>query len=133
MLCDFYSLFPSQLKKISGWPRGKSKQWYLVQTLPNDFEELPNTKRVFYQLKAIQHTALMYLEAKGIVKITAMPNKQVQLIGDAVPEKIRLMLEEDSLRNSDYFKLIVEQLSHQTLNGKSGLKMKTGLMEFLYD
>ncbi|RTL52414.1 MAG: hypothetical protein EKK46_11025 [Rhodocyclaceae bacterium] len=104
-----------------------------MQTLPNDFEELPNTKRVFYQLKAIQHTALMYLEAKGIVKITAMPNKQVQLIGDAVPEKIRLMLEEDSLRNSDYFKLIVEQLSHQTLNGKSGLKMKTGLMEFLYD
>ena len=50
MICDFYSLFPGQLKKISGWPKKKSDADKIVQGIPNEYEEILNPKRVFFQL-----------------------------------------------------------------------------------
>lgn len=133
MICDFYSLFPGQLKNIEGWPRANSAAWKSLKEMPNEYEEMLNVKRIFFQLKSVQLAAISHLHAKEILIISATSDKQIHLNKDAVPTKIKEMLETDDYIRSAWFKLITQELSKISLYGKRGLKSKTGLMEFVYD
>jgi len=133
MLGDFFSLFPGQLKCIQGWPRANSKAYKIVKSIPDEFEELLNTKRVFFQLKEIQVAAISNLCAKGIFQVTSKVPNTYLLLGDNVPDGIKEKVESDAFATSEPYRLIVQDLCKLDLLGKNGLKKKTGLLESMYD
>lgn len=133
LICDFYTLFPGQLKSIDGWPRKRSAAFKLVQAIPDEYEEMLNPKRVFFQLSNIQTAALSHLEAKGIIERDIRIPPRVKLNVQALPSKFVRRLELDPIVSEAWFKLVSEELSKLSIAGKNGLKSKTGLMEFVYD
>lgn len=133
MICDFYALFPGQLKNIKGWPRANSKSYKTVQQIPDEYEQIVNSRRIFYQLKDIQLAALSYLHAKEVITLLPGVDRKIQLNKDSVPQSIVTMIQNDEYCETDWFRLITNELPKIDLYGKSGLKGKTGLMEYVYD
>lgn len=133
MICDFYSLFPGHLKNISGWPRANSKSWKTIHGIPDEYEDVLNVRRIFFRLKDIQLAAISYLCAKEVISVSSSIDKQVGLNERAVPEHIWETLDHDEYYKSNWFSLLATDLAKMNLYGKSGLKSKSGLMEFLYD
>lgn len=133
MLCDFFSLFPGQMKYIQGWPRANSNAAKVIKSLPDEFEELLNAKRVFFQLKQVQQVAISYLCAKGLLRTESKSPMTYSLIDSEVPAGIRDVIKSDVFTKTEQYRLITQSLCKLELTGKSGLKSKTGLMEFLYD
>lgn len=133
LICDFYTLFPGQLKRIDGWPRKRSAAYKLVQAIPEEYEEMLNPKRVFFQLNNIQTAAMSHLEAKGIIEHDVSTAAPIKLKIEALPAEFMVKLESDPIRAEAWFSLISRDLSRLPVAGKNGLKSKTGLMEFVYD
>ena len=133
LICDFYTLFPGQLKRIEGWPRKRSAAYNLIHAIPEEYEEMLNPKRVFFQLNNIQTAAVSYLEAKGIIEHDVLAHAQVKLRTEALPSDFIARLESDPIRGETWFSLVSRELSKLPIAGKNGLKSKTGLMEFVYD
>lgn len=133
MICDFYSLFPGQLKNIIGWPRANSASWRTIQSIPDEYEEMLNQKRVFFKLNSIQNSAIAHLHSKEIISFSSPLDGNIALNRHTVPSGIRERLTIDPVNQSNWFALITKELTKIELYGKMGLKSKTGLMEFVYD
>ena len=133
LICDFYTLFPSQLKRIDGWPRKRSAAYKMIQAIPEEYEEMLNPKRVFFQLNNIQTAAMSYLKAKGIIEHDILTHAQIKLSTEALPPEFIEKLKADPTRVEAWFSLVSRELSKLPISGKNGLKSKTGLMEFVYD
>ena len=133
MICDFYSLFPGQLKYINGWPRLNSASWEKLHAMPDEYEEMLNPKRVFFQLNNVQTAAISHLHAKRLIELSSTSESLVTLLRDSMPLKLCETLENDVSCSTDWFSLITTDLCKIGIFGKNGLKRKTGLMEFLYD
>ena len=133
MLCDFFSLFPGQMKHIQAWPRANSKSARTIKSIPDEFEELLNTKRVFFQLKDVQKAAISNLFAKDLLRTDSNNPNAYSLNTENVPNEIKEAINRDWFITSDPYRLITNDLSKFELFGKNGLKSKSGLMEFLYD
>jgi hypothetical protein len=133
LICDFYTLFPGQLKRIEGWPRKRSAAYTLLREIPDEYEEMLNPKRVFFQLNNIQSAAISHLEAKGIIQNDILNDSLVTLNVLSLPADLIEKLELDPIFSEEWFSLISHGLSRLPIAGKNGLKSKTGLMEFVYD
>lgn len=133
MICDFYSLFPGQLKYIAGWPRRNSQAWKILQSIPNEYEEMLNPKRVFFQLNRVQAAAFSHLQAIGVIEFSKTGEQQVTLNHDAMPVGLLDSLRGDVFYSTGWFEIITADLCKIGVSGKNGLKSKTGLMEYLYD
>jgi hypothetical protein len=133
MICDFYSLFPGQLKYIHGWPRKNSGLWKNIQDIPDEYEKILNPQRVFFQLNGIQKASLSHLHSKNIIELSDLEGHMVSLNRNAVPLQLLEVIKSDAVSSSAWFLGIVESLCRIELSGKNGLKSKTGLMESVYD
>jgi hypothetical protein len=133
MICDFYALFPGQLKFIYNWPRRNSNAWNLLKAIPDEYEEMLNPKRVFFQLNKVQNAAISHLHSKGILTYSNETEKDICLNKASIPSDIVNLLNSDETRKEDWFNIISSDLCKIELNGTNGLKSKTGLMEFVYD
>lgn len=91
-----------------------------------------NARRTFYEMKEIRHNTLLNLISRGIVIEDLISNLYI-LQKDKLPSDLVHLLENDSFRHSDIYHLITKKIFKISLNGKTGLKAKTGLMEYRYD
>ncbi|MCS2609173.1 ABC-three component system middle component 5 [Halomonas dongshanensis] len=132
-LLDFYYLFPAQLKEISPWPSQISKYKRLLKNIPQQYEDINNSPRVFYDLEKFQKTAVLELIAKGIVSKESFEADKLCLVDDALPPSFIAYMKSDEFFNKDEFKIITEALPMVGLNGPQGLKKRSGLMEYIYD
>ena len=132
-LCDLYYLVPSELKLIKKWPRKGSKYYKAIIEINEQYEKIVNNKRIFFELQGIQNNTLVFLLAKGILCNTSYTKKIVKLNIDNVPRSIKKSMQEDEFRDSMIFDLITKELPKQRMNGVSGMKYKTDLMEYRYD
>lgn len=132
-LLDFYYLFPAQLKKISPWPNQISKYKKLLRNIPEQYEDISNSSRVFYDLEKFQKTAVLELIAKGIISKESFEEGKVCLVDGALPNSFVEYIENNEFFYKDEFKIIIEALPTVDLNGPQGLKKRSGLMEYIYD
>ncbi|MGP5211735.1 ABC-three component system middle component 5 [Psychrobacter alimentarius] len=127
-MIDFYLVFPNFAQEIS-FPRGNSKLKNRLKKSRKPFEEMPNKKILFYELKNYQSIALSILRAKSLISIdNNIINKTSNF--STLPKKI--FENSNILNNPDYNELIKCLLTIETL-GENGLKKRTGLMEYRYD
>ena len=130
-IMDFYYLFPSQLKKINKWPRRGSRLSLFVNDIPDQYENILNNKRIFFELKDIQDNTIKHLLSKDLIIVDS---KEMLIINEKnVPEVFFNIIGDDSFIKSRVFEVITKELIKIKFNGENGLKDKSGLLEFTYD
>lgn len=132
-ILDFYYLFPSQLKTISPWPSDIREYKSQVKDIPEQFEEISNKPRIFFDLLNFQSAAISELIAKGIILNENLSNECIKINIEAIPQGFIDTLKEDTFLNSNVFKVITTALPRTKFHGKNGLKQRSGLMEYIYD
>lgn len=130
-LADFYHLFPSQLKNIDKWPRKNTAEYNQLHKTPDSYEHIGNPRKIFFELKTIRTNVLISLLSKKIIEYTDDHLIKIKLhkLPNSLVEKIKI----DEFRKSIEFKIITEKMKDLKLHGESGLKSKSGLMEYRYD
>ncbi len=131
-LLDFYLVFPHLLKTISPWPREISQHRRLAHTIPSPYEIVQNPRRIAFDALTIQNQAARVVLAKGIFDVDAFLDSKTATLG-SVPTEIRDHLLAEPLFNNETFDVIANQLPKVRFRGRSGLRERSGLMEFRYD
>lgn len=132
-VADFYYLFPHFLKDIKPWPSDIEPRKKLISKTPQPFEKTPNKKKLFFDLNTIQKQALLTLSSKGLIDIESFKSGAVKLFTEKLPEELSYAIENDDFCESDEFNVIVNGICVSKWDGPSGLKFRTGLMEYKYD
>ena len=132
-ILDFYYLFPSQLKNIKPWPREIQKLKAKAMKIPDQFEDLTNPARTFFELQPFQKTAILELISKGVLSKSSFDKGIIKLEPETLPSAYRTLLDTDDFLKSDAFMVITKGLPSAKFNGSSGLKSRSGLMEYIYD
>lgn len=132
-LLDFYYLFPSQLKNIKPWPSEIRNLKARVLKIPEQFEDLTNPARTFFELESFQKTATLELIAKGVISKSSFDKGIMELEPDSLPSAYTALLETDNFLKSEAFEVITKGLPRTKFNGSNGLKFRSGLMEYIYD
>ncbi|GAB3535090.1 ABC-three component system middle component 5 [Photobacterium alginatilyticum] len=130
-IADFYHLFPCQLKSIDRWPRKGSNNHRIINKIEDAYERLENPRRMFFELKTIRRNVIINLLSRNLVEYTR--DNLIKLKQNNLPQDIVNLLDKDQFRKSAEFKLITENMRSLKLYGESGLKSKSGLMEYRYD
>lgn len=127
-LIDFYYVYPHLLKKVD-LPRAFSKYSRVIKEIADPFEITPNPKSLFFDLNRIQDSALMALEQKSILTVSMA---SVSLRPGSIPHSLLEHFESDLFTQSSLFKVLVTVFPVIKLDGASGFKSRSGLMEYRY-
>lgn len=130
---DFYYLFPILLNDIKPWPSDIKEYKKCLNNKTNTFVQIPNKRKLFFDLNEVQKMAIATLAAKGIIDIEQIKNGIVSLNCSRLPESMKIQLKKDKFSLSSEFKLLTEGLVKTEWKGSKGLKNRTGLLEYRYD
>ncbi|WP_124414827.1 ABC-three component system middle component 5 [Pseudomonas sp. R4-35-07] len=132
-ILDYYYLFPSQLKNIKPWPASIKEFKVQLKSIPEQFEDINNPARVLYDLQVFQKTAALELIAKGIISKFEFESGLIKIDTGLLPIGYLELLDSDLFLRGDAFEIITKALPKVEFNGESGLKKRSGLMEYIYD
>lgn len=132
-MVDFYTLFPYLLKLIKPLPQALSKHRSKFKDIPEPYESLKNTKRILFELEALQSVCIQNLLAKNLLDKESYDSGFLKRSDVALPERLRSEMATSRLSNEEWFKVLVDELPKAVFKGKAGLKARTGLMEYRYD
>lgn len=130
---DFYYLFPFLIKEIKPWPSDIKELKSDALKIPNAFEKISNKKRIFFDLSEIQKNAITTLLAKNLIQFVNESTKTISINYEAVPHDFFEISQFDEFLKSHTFSIITKGLTKTLWNGKSGLKYRSGLLEYKYD
>lgn len=132
-LLDFYILFPHMLKSIDPLPKELTHYKKLISKIPEPFEAIRNTRRVFYELESLQNVALQNLLAKELIDYDGFMSNRLKRSNNPLPTTLQDAIKSASQTKQEWFDFVVNELPQSDFSGKNGLKKRTGLMEFRYD
>jgi hypothetical protein len=130
-ILDYYFLFPSELGNVT-FPndlRKEKKQW---AQLKSRYNQIPDPRRVFDELKPYQEEGIRMLAATGVIKIEEVSGHlNISLVN--IPESFLPVVNSATEEHSEILRLLAGEFSKIDLYGASGLKARTGLFEYRYD
>lgn len=132
-LIDFYTLFPSLLKSLKVLPIPVNKYRKAFAEIEEPFESLKNTKRILHELEALQSVAIQNLLSKQLLDVDEYNRGFLKRSDVNLPEVFLGALNKSSLISKEWFKGLVNEFPKAKFVGGSGLKARTGLMEYRYD
>lgn len=128
---DLFYLFPHLVKDIE-FPRAKG-----IAALKRNFnsinppyETLPDKKRLFSEMGDYHIQALQMLKAKDIFKEV---NGKLLISDGFYSSSIQRLINNNSNESTEIFCNLFNTLNAIEVMGESGLKKRTGLMEYRYD
>ena len=131
-ILDFYLVFPHELKSLS-LPRDLHETKRAFKTIRDPYENLPTSSRLMYELSSIQDQALKALMAKGLIEQSEMASGYISVRKKILPSEIGALIQQSSFRTTEWYHALVGVISEIPLKGKSGLKDRSGLLEYRYD
>lgn len=132
-LLDFYVLFPHLLKQINPLPAELRTYKRLLSGIPDSFESVLNTKRIMYEIESLQTVSLHNLLAKQLIDIKSFRVNRLRRTSEKLPVELASAIQSSELAKKEWFRMVVNELPLINFGGKSGLKKRTGLMEYRYD
>lgn len=132
-LLDFYVLFPHMLKHINPLPTELRAYKRLLLEIPEPYESMRNTKRIIFELETIQTVAIHNLLAKSLLDIDSFKLNSLQRTTEPIPSELLTAIQSAEVTKKEWFRMIVNELPTINFGGKSGLKKRSGLLEFRYD
>lgn len=131
-ILDLYVLFPAFLKRLK-FPNELRSKRKIAEAIEDPYEVLPDPRKLLFELTELHKVSIKYLYAKGIIVSTNAELEEVQLVGENIPVDLNNALDSDSVKNEEWFRLLVDDISKLDVDGKNGLKHRSGLMEHRYD
>lgn len=132
-LMDFYTVFPYLLKSIKPLPTPINKHRKKFADIQEPFESLKNVTRIMHELEILQTVAFQNLLAKDFLCKESFDKGILKRSSTQLPSQMKISLESARLVNQTWFSVIVNEFPKAKFVGKSGIKARTGLMEFKYD
>ncbi len=131
-ILDFYILFPHTLANLS-MPRQFTSVKKSFKAIKTPYEELPAPAHLMFVLSPIQEQALKSLMGKGILEQNDLSRNYVSMQEKKLSKEILHLIEAGVFRKQEWYKNLVTIIPQINLKGKSGLKYKSGLLEYRYD
>jgi hypothetical protein len=128
-ILDFYFLFPGLIKKIR-WPKELNIHRQYFTGISNPYSEVTNNKSIIIHLEHQVNDVIRYMAAYDLIDTEKTKSK---LILKKNNEKYKPILEQISNYDTELLDFLVRVLARIPLNGKDGLKSRTGLFEYRYD
>ncbi len=128
---DLFYLFPHLVKDIE-FPRRKGiaalKRSF--SSIDPPYEVLPDKRRLFSEMGDYHIQALQILKAKGIFEEN---NGRLRISKEFHNSSIQNLIKDNSNETTVLFCKLFQTLNAIEVFGESGLKKRTGLMEYRYD
>ncbi len=131
-LLDFYVLFPHALKSLS-LPKGNLGVTNNFKTIKEPYENLPSPSHLMFQLSLIQDQVIKSLFAKGILNQDTKSSDYIALNKDKIIDNIAALIDDSAFRKEQWYQDLINIVAQIPLKGESGLKKRSGLMEYRYD
>jgi hypothetical protein len=129
---DFYITFPREARKIS-FPNELSELKRVFKTKEaNPYEDLIDPRRILIRMKPYQNAALNYLASYDFIEQDELSRGFVKRTDKELPEGLKNKMNNLSIEEQNVLKLVIG-FNELPLFGKSGLKARTGLIDFRYD
>lgn len=129
---DFYLTFPNEARNIS-YPNSLSElKSIFKKKSPNPYEDLIDSKRIIERMKSYQISALKCIASYGLIDSELFNKNVIKRTDKIIPIELAKHFNELSVEKANIIKLIIG-FYELPLYGKSGLKDRTGLIEFKYD
>ena len=132
-LIDFYVLFPYLMKLVKPLPNPINKYRSKFSAIKEPFESLLNTKRILHELENLQSTTIQNLLAKGLLDREAFESGLLKRTTKLLPLPFLKDIQTARLPNEEWFKVLIDEFPKAKFFSSSGLKARTGLMEYRYD
>ncbi len=131
-LIDFYVAFPSLMTSFK-FPQSFIKAKASFRELPSPYENIANASRLFFQIGEIQSAAARLLAGRGILSDKALLDSKVVLLSSDKLVELKLLLSKVKFRETSWYRELLQIMADHPLNGKGGLKDRSGLMEYRHD
>lgn len=126
---DFYITFPNEARKIV-FPRDLSELKKIFKDKPNNpYEDLIDPRRIAERMKPFQISALRYLASYGLIDSNLFSKNIIKRTEKDLPLELNNRIKEIGIEKENIIKL-VRGFNNLAL---SGVKERTGLLEFRYD
>ncbi|SGZ10440.1 ABC-three component system middle component 5 [Moritella viscosa] len=132
-LIDFYTLFPYLVSFITPLPTPLNKHRSKFKSIKMPFEALKNTRRILFELEHLQSVSIQNLLAKNILDKKCFEKGFLKRTETQLPQALAEELKSSTLVQEEWFAALIDALPNVKFEGKSGLKARTGLMEYRYD
>lgn len=128
---DLFFLFPHLIDEVK-FPRAKGVVAIKKQAIciPAPYESLPDKKRLFSGMSDYHIQAIQILLANRIFEET---DGKLRLSTGFYSTSVANLLDKNQSDKSDFFCKLFNIFNQIDLAGESGLKQRTGLMEYRYD
>ncbi|MEZ8493475.1 ABC-three component system middle component 5 [Vibrio splendidus] len=132
-LIDFYTLFPYLVSLIKPLPKPLNKHRSKFSNVPEPFEALKNTRRILFELENLQTVAIQNLLAKNILDKDFFEKGLIKRTELSLPFLLEEEITSSTLSQEGWFRALIDDLPNVKFDGKTGLKARSGLMEYRYD
>ena len=133
-ILDFYLLFPFRIQNMSFFStdrkwRSVSKSYEKLRP----YGELPEDVSIFSKMEPFQRAAVTSLVQAGVLSSEAWLNNQIEFLSIDFPSELRERCVELNESMPDVIEILCSIRERYPLLGHSGLKARTGLLEYRYD
>lgn len=131
-IIDFYLVFPHLINEIR-LPRmvGATEIKKQAKEIHMPYEKLPGKRMLFSEMGDFQSQAIDILTSKELCDITK--SNIISRGRNFDLEEIKALTESNIITSSSFYRKFITLISSIDLLGDSGLKSRTGLMEYRYD
>lgn len=129
---DFYLCAPSSLKTFK-FPRELYPNRKIFSDKINHYNDIPNQRALFTDLKGIQDAVFDQMLSMGILDQGCYRSGRLELITDGIPEKLVHVVSSENSIDPEAKNFVLEHLIEIPLLGPNGLKHRSGLMDHRYD
>lgn len=133
-ILDFYLLFPFRIQNMSFIASDRSwRQVSKSYESRKPYGELPDDVSIFSRMEPFQRAAASSLVEAQVLSADAWKSNQIEFLQKELPADLKKRCDElnDSMR--DVIEILCALNERYPLLGRSGLKDRTGLLEFRYD
>lgn len=133
-ILDYYLLFPFRSDEVRVYQRHRKYKRVARQydhTRP--YGDLPDDRILFNRMAAIQGAAFDTLAKKRIIDGNAYARGLILRTEEPVPADLLTAVEKANVQHADLLEFLGALSADYQLLGESGLKDRSGLMDFAYD
>lgn len=129
---DFYLTFPNEARNISYPDTLFELKSILPKQMSNPYEDLIDSRRIIERMKSFQVSALKCIASYGLIDNKLLAKNIVKRTTKEIPQELSAKFNKLTSEKENIINLILG-FGEFPLYGKSGLKDRTGLIEFKYD